>query len=144
MDDIKLVDKNEKQLETNIDDKDSQDIGMKFGKEKCDMLIITSGKRQITEGIELPNQERNQRKRNLQYLGILEVETFKQEEKKEKIFLKNCISGEREKIYGKNLNKGINTGAIPRVRHTGPDFEILLAWSIQSSTNLFGRWKLFF
>ena len=31
---------------------------MEFGKEKCDMLIMTNGKREITEGIEQPNQER--------------------------------------------------------------------------------------
>ena len=31
---------------------------MEFGREKCTMLIMKSGERQITEGIELPNQER--------------------------------------------------------------------------------------
>ena len=34
----------------------SQNIGMGFGREKCTMLIMKSGKRQITEGIELPYQ----------------------------------------------------------------------------------------
>ena len=33
----------------------SQDIGMEFDIEKCSMLIMKS--RQMTEGIELPNQE---------------------------------------------------------------------------------------
>ena len=36
----------------------NQDIRMEFGIEKCSMLIMRSGKRQITEGIELLNQER--------------------------------------------------------------------------------------
>ena len=31
---------------------------MEFGIEKWTMLIMKSGKRQITEGIEVPNQER--------------------------------------------------------------------------------------
>ena len=50
--------KNEKELETLIqavkihDD----DIGMEFAIEKCAVLIMKSGKRQFTEGIELPNQ----------------------------------------------------------------------------------------
>ena len=33
----------------------SQNIGMEFGIEKCALLIMKSGRRQITEGIELPN-----------------------------------------------------------------------------------------
>ena len=36
----------------------NQDIGMEFGIEKYPMLISRNGKRQITKGIELPNQEK--------------------------------------------------------------------------------------
>ena len=39
----------------------NQDNGMEFGLEKCAMLIMKKGKRQVTEGIELPNQERIRR-----------------------------------------------------------------------------------
>ena len=45
---------------------------MEFSIEKCAMLVIKSGKRHVTEGLELRNQEKNQtarRKRNLQILG---------------------------------------------------------------------------
>ena len=35
----------------------NQDIGIEFGIENCAMLIIKSGKRETTEGIELQNQE---------------------------------------------------------------------------------------
>ena len=45
---------------------------MEFGIEKCAMVIIKSGKRQMTKRIELPKQEKNQnarRKGNLQILG---------------------------------------------------------------------------
>ena len=31
---------------------------MEFSIEKCDMLIIKSGKQQMMEGIELPNQDK--------------------------------------------------------------------------------------
>ena len=31
---------------------------MEFDKEKCAMLIMSSGKRKMSEGIELPNQEK--------------------------------------------------------------------------------------
>ena len=58
---------------------------MDFGIEKCDMLIMTCGKRQITEGIELPNQERIRtlgEKENYKYLGILETDTTSQDDRK--------------------------------------------------------------
>ena len=74
MDDIKLFAKNEKELETFIRAEriSSQDIRMEFGIEQCSMLIRKSGKQDMTEGIELPNKEKNpnaQRKGNLQILA---------------------------------------------------------------------------
>ena len=60
MDDIKSSAKNEKKLETLIHTFRiySQDIGMEFGIEKCAMLIMKSGKRHMTDGMELPNHNR--------------------------------------------------------------------------------------
>ena len=60
MDDITLFAKNEKELENLIQTVRiySQDIGMKFGIEKCSTLVMKSGKRHVTEVIELPNQEK--------------------------------------------------------------------------------------
>ena len=60
MDDTKLFVKNEKELETQIQAVRiySEDIGMEFGIEKCVMLIMKRGKWYMTEGIELPNQEK--------------------------------------------------------------------------------------
>ena len=57
IDDIKLFTKNEKELETLIQAVRiySEDIGTEFDIEKCAMLIMKSGKRHMTEGIELPN-----------------------------------------------------------------------------------------
>ena len=51
MDYIKMLAKNEKELETLIQRIRiySQDIGMEFSIEKCAMLIMRSGKRQISE-----------------------------------------------------------------------------------------------
>ena len=56
-----------------------QDIGMEFGMEKCNMLIMKSGKRQMTEGTELPNQDKIRairEKEPYKYLGILEADTI--------------------------------------------------------------------
>ena len=90
MDDIKLFAKNEKELEILIHAVRlySKDIGKEFGIEECAMLIIKGEKRHITEGIELPNQEKIRtlgEKETYRYLGILEADTIKQEEMKEKI-----------------------------------------------------------
>ena len=61
MDDIKLFTKNERELENLIKTGRiySQDIGVEFCIEKCAMLVMKSGKRHMTEGIELPNQEKS-------------------------------------------------------------------------------------
>ena len=60
MNEIKLFAKKEKELETLIQAVRiyCQDIGMEFGIEKCATLILRSKKRHMTEGIELPNQDK--------------------------------------------------------------------------------------
>ena len=61
---------------------------MEFGKEKCAMLIMKSGKRQMTKEIELQNQEKIRtlgEKETYKYLGILEADTIKHAEMKEKM-----------------------------------------------------------
>ena len=53
---------------------------MEFGIEICARPITRDGKKQIMEGIELPNQERIRmltEKENYKYLGILEAEIIK-------------------------------------------------------------------
>ena len=60
MDDIKLFAKNEKEMETLIHAVRiySQDIGMEFGIENFVMLVMKSGKQHMTDGMELPNQDK--------------------------------------------------------------------------------------
>ena len=61
------------------------------------MLIMKSGKRQMTEGIELINQEKIRtlgEKETYKYLGMLEADTIKHAEMNEKI--KMNTSEERE------------------------------------------------
>ena len=60
MDDVKLFAKNEKELETLIHAIRiySQDLGMEFDIEKCAMLVMKSGKRHLTDGMELPSQDK--------------------------------------------------------------------------------------
>ena len=128
MDDIKLFAKNEKELETLIHAVRiySQDIGIEFGIGKCAMLVMKSDKRHLTDGMELPNQDKirtlgeNETYRDL---GILEADTIKQVEMKEKIqkeYLRRTRKLLETKLSCRNLIKGINTWAVPLVRYSGP------------------------
>ena len=61
MDGIKQFAKNKKkELETLIHTVRiyCQDIGIDFGIQKCAMLVMKSGKRHLTDGMELPNQDK--------------------------------------------------------------------------------------
>ena len=76
MDDIKLFAKNEKELETLMDVVRiySQDTGMEFGIEKCAMLVMKSGKRHLTYGMD--NQiktrlERSEKRKSTKHEGGL-------------------------------------------------------------------------
>ena len=98
MNDIKLFakNKNKKELETQ-NRIYSEYIGVEFGREKCAILIMKSRKRLMTEGIEQLNQEKIRtlgEKKTYKSLGILEADTFKQAEMKEKI---KRVSKENEK-----------------------------------------------
>ena len=61
---------------------------MKIGIEICAMLVMKSGKRHLTDGMELPSQDKIRtlgEKEIHKYLGILEVDNIKQVEMKGKI-----------------------------------------------------------
>ena len=61
---------------------------MEFGIEKYAMLAMKSGKRHMTDGMELPNHDKirtHGENETYKYLGILEADTIKQMEMKDKI-----------------------------------------------------------
>ena len=128
IDDIKLFAKNEKELETLIQTVRiySQDIGMEFGIDKCTMLVMISGKQHLTKRIELSNQEKIRmlgEKETYKYLVILQADTIRQVEMKEKIrkeYLRRTRKLLKTKLYSRNLIKGINTWAVPFVRYLLP------------------------
>ena len=128
MDDIKLFAKNEKELETLIHAVGiySQDVGMEFGMEKCAMLVMKSGKRHLTDGMELPNQDKIRtlgEKETYKYLGILGDDTIKQVVLKERIkkeYLRRTRKLLETKLCCRNLIKGINAWAVFLVRYSGP------------------------
>ena len=127
-DDIKLFAKNEKELETLIHAVRiySQDIWMGFGIEKGAMLVMKSVKRHMTDRMELPNQDKIRtlgENETYKYLGILEADTIKQVEMKDKI-RKEYLRRNRKlleiKLSSRNPMKGINTWAVPLVRYSRP------------------------
>ena len=115
MDDIKLFAKYEREMETLIYAVRiySQDIGMEFGIEKSTMLVMKSGKRHMTDGMELPNHDRIrtlEEKETYKYLGILEADTIKQVQMKDTI----------RKEYLRRMRKLLEYLTVPLVRYSEP------------------------
>ena len=87
---------------------------------------MRSGKRHLTDGMELPNQDKIRtlgEKETDKYLGILEANTVKQVEIKEKIEKENLRRTRKlleAKLSSRNIIKGINTWVVPLVRYSGP------------------------
>ena len=75
---------------------------MEFGIEKCTMLVMKSGKRHLTDGMEQPNHDKIRtlrEKETYKYLGILETDTIKEME----------IKGKIQKVYLRRTRKLLET-----------------------------------
>ena len=127
MDDIKLFAKNEKELETLIHTVGIYSQGWdgiwfwKMRPARHEKWQTTSNWR--NRATKSRQDQNTRRKRDLQYLGILEADTIKQVEMKNQI-RKEYLRRTRKLLYTKlnsrNLIKGINTWAVPRVRYSRP------------------------
>ena len=97
---------------------------MEFGIEKYATLVMKSGKRHLTDGMELLNQEKirtHGEKETYKYLGILEADTIRQEKMKEKIkkeYLRRTRKLIRPKLLSRNLIEGLDIWAVPLVRYS--------------------------
>ena len=104
---------------------------MEFGIEKCAMLVMKSGKRNLTDGMELPNHDKirtHAENETYKYLGILEADTIKQVEMKDKIqkeYFRRTRKQLETKLSSWNIIKEINTWAVPLVRYSG----LFLKWT---------------
>ena len=86
---------------------------------------MKGGKQHLTDGIELPNQDKIRtlaENETYKYLGILEADTIKQVEMKNKIQKEYLRTRKllETKLSSRNLIKVINTWAVPLVRYSGP------------------------
>ena len=99
---------------------------MEFGIEKCVMLVMKIGKRHMTDGMEVPNHDETRtlgEEETYKYSGILEADTIKQMEMKDKIrkkYLRRTRKLLEIKLSSRNLIKGINTWAVPLIRYSEP------------------------
>ena len=99
---------------------------MGFGIEKCAMLVMKSGKRHMTDGMAVPNHDIIRtlgENETHKYLGILEANTIKQVEMKNKIrkeYLRRTRKLLETKLSSRNFIKGLNTWAVLLVRYSEP------------------------
>ena len=90
------------------------------------MLVRKSGKRHMTDGMGQPNHDKIRTLReNETYkcLGILEANTIKQVEMKDKTrkeYFRRTRKLLETKLFSRNLIKGINSWAGPLIRYSGP------------------------
>ena len=93
------------------------------------------GKRLLTDGMKLPNQDKIRtlgENETYKYLGFLEADTIKQVKTKDKIqkeYLRRTRKLHETKLSSRNLIKGINTWGVPLVRYYGA----FLKWTAKST-----------
>ena len=124
IDDIKLVAKDERGLESLIQTvrSISTDIGMKFGLEKCAMLVMKKGEVSKSDGIKLPDDKvirSIHEESGYKYLGVLQLNKVMCDAMKEKVGTE--YKGRVKKVLKSELNGGnmmaaINTWAVPLIR----------------------------
>ena len=89
------------------------------------MLVMKSVKRDLTDGMEQPNQDKFRtfgEKETYKYLDILGADTIKQVGMKDKIkkeYLRRTRKLLETKLSSRKLIKGINTGAVSLVGYSG-------------------------
>ena len=95
---------------------------MEFGIEKC---VMKSNKRHLTDGMELTNKDKIRTLAENKFykcFGILEADTIKQVEMKDKIqkeYLRITRKLLETKLSSRHLIKEINTWAVSLVRYSG-------------------------
>ena len=102
----------------------SEDIGMKFGIEKCAMLVMEKGKIVKSVGIELPDGKvikSLQEGESYKYLGILEADKFLEEKMKLNVwkeYIRRLRKVLKPKLNGGDLVCGVNTWAVSLLKYS--------------------------
>ena len=128
MDDIRLFAKDESELDALIQTVRvvSTDIGMKFGLEKCAMLVMKRGEMTKSDGIRLPDDrviKSIHEENGYKYLGILQSDQVLCNEMKEKVraeYKRRVKKVLKSKLNGGNMVSAISTWAVPLIRYSAP------------------------
>ncbi|KAL1448319.1 hypothetical protein WDU94_012418 [Cyamophila willieti] len=126
MDDLKLYAQNESQLQNQLEivSNVSNDIGMTFGLEKCNVLNIKRGKVTHTNNIKLSDSTELQSLENDQtykYLGMQQNLNINETESKEQFiekFTKRVKIIMNTELYSRNKIQAINAWAVPTITYT--------------------------
>ena len=102
----------------------SEDVGIKFGIEKCAKLVMEKGKIVKSVSIELPDGKvikSLQEGESYKYLGILEADKFLEEKMKlnvSKEYIRRLRKVLKSKLNGGNLVHGVNTWVVSLLRYS--------------------------
>ena len=126
MDDLKLFARSEKALNSLVQTVRvvSEDTGMKFGIEKCAMLVLKRGNIIKSDGIVLPDDtviKAMNEGDSYKYLGIMEADQILRKEMKEKVnkeYLRRTKKVLKSKLNGGNSIAAINTWAVSLLRYS--------------------------
>ena len=134
MDDLKLYGKTERELNALVDTVHifSEDIGMKFGMDKCNIMILEKGRRKSTEGIKLPDGElmKQIEVTGYKYLGIVQDDQIRHKEMKEKLeaeYTRRVKKLAKSKLYAGNIISGINAWAVGVIRYSAG----IIDWTLE-------------
>ena len=124
--DLKLYSRSEKGLDSLVQTVRafSEDTGMEFGIEKCEMPLIEKRKIVKSVGIDLPDAKvikSLQEGESYKYLGILEADKFLEEKMKfnvSKEYIRRLRKVLKSKVNGSNLVCGVNTWGVPLLRYS--------------------------
>ena len=134
MDDLKLYGKTERELNSLVNTVHviTEDIGMKFGMDKCNMMAMERGKMKWSEGIVLPDGETMKQidRTGYKYLGFVQDDQIKHKEMKDKVemeYNRRVKKLTKSKLLGGNMVAGINAWAVGVIRYTAG----ILDWTIE-------------
>jgi hypothetical protein len=132
IDNLKLYGKKEREIESLINTVRifSDDIGMKFGFEKCARLVVERGKVKQTGGLQLNigNSQDVEVSQEYKYLGIVQGQENLQQEVKSKathLYFKSVKQVCKAKLNGRNKIQANNSYATPVLSYT----ERVIEWT---------------
>ena len=126
MDDLKLFARSEKALNSLVQTVRvvSEDIGMKFGIEKCAVLVLKRGNIIKSDGIVLPDDtviKAMNEVDSYKYLGIMKADQILRKEMKEKVkkkYFRRTKKVLKSRLNGGNSIAAINTCAVSLLRYS--------------------------